>query len=125
MPEIDKETRARVARKMAALTTAFFDLMDEIDQLFGMGEPPKEDGPEIEDLQGPQRKAWLERVNPRRKLEEVTDNATRYLAGEADDEELEATHASWSGGGGSSDFQHAMMGMWSSNYTEEDDDGEE
>lgn len=44
----------------------------------------------------------------------------------ADQNEQDATHASWSGGGGSSDFQEAMSRTWAfDNATEEDDDGDE
>jgi hypothetical protein len=128
MADIDEETRLRVARKMAELTAAFFSLMDEVDQLFGHGDPPKEESPELEDLQGPDREVWLNRVNPRRKLERVTDPDACYLATIADEAEQEATHRDWSGGGGSSDFLTAEANSMSDlNYstTEEDDDDDE
>jgi hypothetical protein len=127
MADMDKETRLRIARKMAQLTALYFDLMDELERLIDIKGPPAEDGPEISDLMGPERDRWIERVNPRRKLEQVTDSATRYLAAVADEDEMAATHASWAGGGGSSNFETAMYRAHSfDNWTtEDDDDGDE
>lgn len=126
MVDIPDDTKRRIAHKMAELTRAYFDLMDEFDDLIGY-HLPKEDGPEESDLRGPQRRMWLERVNPRRKLEIVTDPLVAYNAAKADDEEQEATHTSWAGGGGSSDFAEAMAVPWRDGQwaTTEEDDGDE
>lgn len=125
---LDPTERARIRAAMLTLQglqLQAIQLMNELDHLLGCPEVPKEDGPEIEDLQTKEgRDKWLY-MNPRPAIMhyglETMDAVHAAIA--ADEEEQEATHRDWSAGGGSSEFAVALLDCYSDWYTE-DDDGE-